>query len=55
MYPAAAICCISSSEYHPSCLAIPTKSSFTSGMITPAWLRMKATANSGSMPDEQRR
>ena len=27
-----------------------TKSSFTSGISTPAWFRMNATANSGSMP-----
>jgi hypothetical protein len=25
----------------------------TSGIMTPAWLRMNATANSGSSPDEQ--
>ena len=29
------------------------KSLFTSGMSTPAWLRMKATAKSGSMPPLQ--
>ena len=30
-----------------------TKSSFTSGISTPAWLRMNATAKSGSMPELQ--
>ena len=30
-----------------------TKSSFTSGMSTPAWLRMNATAKSGSIPELQ--
>ncbi len=30
-----------------------TKSSFTSGISTPAWLRMNATAKSGSIPPEQ--
>ncbi len=30
-----------------------TKSGFTSGMSEPAWLRMNATANRGSMPPEQ--
>ena len=44
---------ISSSLYQPSVLAIAMKSSFTSGIITPAWLRMNATANNGSSPDEQ--
>ena len=44
---------MSSSEYQPSRLAIDTKSSFTSGINTPAWLRMNATAKSGSIPDEQ--
>ena len=45
--------CIRSSLYQPSRFAIATKSSFTSGISTPAWLRMNATAKSGSMPDEQ--
>src|SRR2546423_1807781 len=52
MCPASAIRCTRASEYHPSCFAIATKSSFTSGMSTPAWLRMNATANNGSMPEE---
>ena len=33
--------------------ATRTKSSLTSGISAPAWLRMKATANSGSIPPEQ--
>ena len=53
MWPASAIRSISSSEYQPSAFAIATKSSFTSGISTPAWLRMNATANSGSMPELQ--
>src|SRR5207244_3486219 len=53
MWPAAAIRCISASEYQPSCCARRTKSSLTSGISTPAWLRMKATAKSGSIPEEQ--
>jgi hypothetical protein len=40
-----------SSEYQPSWRAIATKSSFTSGINTPAWFRMNATANSGSIPE----
>ncbi len=44
---------MSASEYHPSRLAIATNSSFTSGIRTPAWLRMNATAKSGSIPEEQ--
>src|SRR5439155_1752669 len=52
MWPDSAIRCTRASEYHPSCFAIATKSSFTSGMSTPAWFRMNATANSGSMPEE---
>ena len=51
--PSLAMRSISSSEYQPSFFAIATKSSFTSGIITPAWLRMNATAKSGSRPDEQ--
>ncbi len=52
MCPCSAIRFTSSSEYHPSARAMATKSSLTSGIITPAWLRMNATANSGSIPDE---
>src|SRR5213080_1157441 len=52
MWPDSAIRCTRASEYHPSRFAIATKSSFTSGMSTPAWFRMNATANSGSMPEE---
>jgi hypothetical protein len=44
---------INASEYQPSFFATATKSSLTSGIITPAWLRMNATANSGSRPEEQ--
>ena len=29
---------------HPSCATMATKSSFTSGIRTPAWFRMNATA-----------
>ena len=53
MCPASAIRRIRSSEYQPSFLAMATKSSFTSGISTPAWFRMKATAKSGSMPELQ--
>ncbi len=42
-----------SSEYQPSFFAMATKSSFTSGISTPAWFRMNATAKSGSMPELQ--
>ena len=44
---------MSSGEYQPSRCAMATKSSFTSGISTPAWLRMKATAKSGSIPELQ--
>src|SRR5438874_13183905 len=47
MWPAAAIRCMSASEYQPSWFARRTKASLTSGISTPAWLRMHATANSG--------
>ncbi len=50
MCPASAMRRMRSSECHPSAFAMATKSSFTSGMSTPAWFRMKATAKSGSMP-----
>ena len=53
MCPVSAIRRIRSSEYQPSRLAIATKSSFTSGISTPAWFRMNATAKSGSMPELQ--
>ena len=39
--------------YQPPAFASATKSALTSGIITPAWFRMNATANSGSRPDEQ--
>src|SRR5258708_21785070 len=45
--------CTRASEYHPSCRATATKASFTSGITTPAWLRMNAMANSGSIPELQ--
>ena len=41
---------MSSALYHPSSFARATKSSLTSGIIAPAWLRMNATAKSGSIP-----
>ena len=53
MCPASAMRCIRSSEYQPSAFAMATKSSFTSGISTPAWFRMNATAKSGSMPELQ--
>ena len=53
MWPDRAIRCIRSSECHPSVFAMATKSSLTSGISTPAWFRMNATANSGSMPELQ--
>ncbi len=53
MWPSVAMPSMSSSEYHPCSLAMRTKSGLTSGMSEPAWLRMNATANSGSMPPEQ--
>ena len=53
MCPASAMRSIRSSEYQPSVFAIATKSSFTSGISTPAWLRMNATAKSGSIPELQ--
>jgi hypothetical protein len=53
MLPDSAMRRTSSSEYQPSRFAMATKSSFTSGMSTPAWLRMNATAKSGSMPELQ--
>src|ERR1035437_6746594 len=53
MWPCLAMRAISSSLYHPSRFAMAVKSSFTSGICTPAWLRMNATANSGSRPLEQ--
>ena len=52
MWPSSATRLTNSSEYHPSRFAIATKSSLTSGISTPAWLRMNATANNGSMPEE---
>ena len=51
--PSFAMRSMSVSDHHPSPRAIATKSSLTSGIMTPAWLRMKATAKSGSSPDEQ--
>ena len=53
MWPDSAIRRIRSSECQPSFLAMATKSSFTSGISTPAWFRMNATAKSGSMPELQ--
>ena len=50
MWPSSAMRFMRSSECQPSALARATKSSLTSGIMTPAWLRMKATAKSGSMP-----
>ena len=53
MWPDSAIRRMRSSEYQPSFFAMATKSSFTSGISTPAWFRMNATAKSGSMPELQ--
>ena len=53
MCPSEAIRSMSSPEYQPPARATRTKSSLTSGISAPAWLRMKATANSGSIPPEQ--
>ena len=50
MWPSSAIRSMRVRLYHPSSFARATKSSFTSGIIDPAWFLMNATAKSGSIP-----